>query len=639
MSMTLTPRALAATAFAALGLAGLAVTGGWTPPRATAAPAATAAIAISPNVPGDLATAAPAASLNDAATFAWNEFFALNWAAAPGKRDTAATNCAFGQTGPGCSGPLVWQTFRGKAEIFPGQPSFTSTVKPPGYDPSDPRFGYDTPPRYGNVYPFAVPQCPTTNASQIVEPAAWLNLDETDEITLANMFAGSAPSPLPSSAPFNSAPQLVRFLAKANHVEYMYVAKNKWWGFPDNDPDPNTGSPAPFAGPQMETMAYVAANHRDPAPGSSTLISLPNGSIEIKAGWRVLTAAEAASHAFVQQRARYYENANNPCWLQATFGLVALHIIQKTPSAPYFVYATFEQSDNIKTAAGVPVEDVNGGVVAMQACAAGQASPCPTSPTEQLVQPTPPAPPQTPGPFPVVNLTPAASAYCTRPQKRIYYLNEQSGTPTGGFICVNRRDNDIPTQIQSVNAQAHAVLASYLAAKHITHSPFAHYKLVNVQYQPIDKPYAGPYRAAGSNPNTGANPASYHLANIVVETNRSLQRFSGGLSPGISTDYNAYLGISPPPVIHQNVFYAANGSTGHGTGNNMGGCMGCHGSQGQLQGGNFSVIFARGATTANGPEVPSNLTPMTMTVLHATRANAVPRHPTRNRHLVTDRIR
>ncbi len=639
MSMTLTPRALAATAFAALGLAGLAVTGGWMPPRATAAPAATAAIAISPNVPGDLATAAPAASLNDAATFAWNEFFALNWAAAPGKRDTAATNCAFGQTGPGCSGPLVWQTFRGKAEIFPGQPSFTSTVKPPGYDPSDPRFGYDTPPRYGNVYPFAVPQCPTTNASQIVEPAAWLNLDETDEITLANMFAGSAPSPLPSSAPFNSAPQLVRFLAKANHVEYMYVAKNKWWGFPDNDPDPNTGSPAPFAGPQMETMAYVAANHRDPAPGSSTLISLPNGSIEIKAGWRVLTAAEAASHAFVQQRARYYENANNPCWLQATFGLVALHIIQKTPSAPYFVYATFEQSDNIKTAAGVPVEDVNGGVVAMQACAAGQASPCPTSPTEQLVQPTPPAPPQTPGPFPVVNLTPAASAYCTRPQKRIYYLNEQSGTPTGGFICVNRRDNDIPTQIQSVNAQAHAVLATYLAAKHITNSPFAHYKLVNVQYQPIDKPYAGPYRAAGSNPNTGANPASYHLANIVVETNRSLQRFSGGLSPGISTDYNAYLGISPPPVIHQNVFYAANGSTGHGTGNNMGGCMGCHGSQGQLQGGNFSVIFARGATTANGPEVPSNLTPMTMTVLHATRANAVPRHPTRNRHLVTDRIR
>src|SRR5665213_3052972 len=112
MSMMLSPRALAATAFAALGLAALAVAGGWTPLRATAAPAPSAGITISSNVPADLVTAAPVASLNDAATFAWNEFFALNWVAAPGKRDTPATACAFGQTGPGCSGPLVWWIVR-----------------------------------------------------------------------------------------------------------------------------------------------------------------------------------------------------------------------------------------------------------------------------------------------------------------------------------------------------------------------------------------------------------------------------------------------------------------------------------------------------------------------------------------------
>src|SRR5665213_4187109 len=82
MSMMLSPRALAATAFAALGLAALAVAGGWTPLRATAAPAPSAGITISSNVPADLVTAAPVASLNDAATFAWNEFFALNWVAA-----------------------------------------------------------------------------------------------------------------------------------------------------------------------------------------------------------------------------------------------------------------------------------------------------------------------------------------------------------------------------------------------------------------------------------------------------------------------------------------------------------------------------------------------------------------------------
>lgn len=633
--MTIIPRGLVVSAFGAVALATLSVAAGWGPPRAAAGPRAASAIAISPSVPVDLATSAPAASLDQAATFAWNEFFALNWVAAPGKRDTPAANCAFGQTGAGCAGPLVWQTFRGKAEIFPGQPTYTSTVKPPGYAPNDPRFGYDAAPNYVSVYPFAVPQCPTTSGSQIVEPPAWLNLDETDEITLANMFAGSAPAALPSSAPFNSAPQLVRFLAKANHVEYVYVAKNKWWGFGDNNVDPNTGSPAPFAGPQTETMAYVAANHRDPAPGSSTLISLPSGTIEIKAGWRVLTTAEAASQRFIQARARYYElSNNNQCWLQATFGLVALHIIQKTPTAPYFVYATFEQTDNIETAAGTAVEDVNGRIVAAQACAPGQGSPCPTSPTEQLLQPSPLPPPATLGPYPVVMLTPSSSAYCTNPQKRLYYLNEQPGTPQNGFICVNRRENVIPPEIQTANASAHGVLASYLAAHKIARSPFAYYKLVNVQYQPIDKNYAGPYVPAGSNPKTGANPASYHLANIVVETNRSLQRFSGGLSPEISTDFNAYLNITPPPVIHQNVFYAPNGSPGHGYGYNMGGCMGCHGSQGQLHGGGFSVILALGAATANAPETPANLVPMTL----AARRGVPAGHAVRNRHLVLDRI-
>src|SRR5665213_4187108 len=82
MSMMLSPRALAATAFAALGLAALAVAGGWTPLRATAAPAPSAGITISSNVPADLVTAAPVASLNDAATqFSAKNSFHANVAA------------------------------------------------------------------------------------------------------------------------------------------------------------------------------------------------------------------------------------------------------------------------------------------------------------------------------------------------------------------------------------------------------------------------------------------------------------------------------------------------------------------------------------------------------------------------------
>jgi hypothetical protein len=108
-----------------------------------------------------------------------------------------------------------------------------------------------------------------------------------------------------------------------------------------------------------------------------------------------------------------------------------------------------------------------------------------------------------------------------------------------------------------------------------------------------NKPNGSPYSA--SPPYTANNPApsTYYQANIVVETNRSLQLFSGGLSPTISTDWNA--DGSP----HKNSYYG-----GHFY--NMGGCMGCHGSQGQNpfgQAGDFSVILARGSVSQ--PEAPA----------------------------------
>ena len=87
---------------------------------------------------------------------------------------------------------------------------------------------------------------------------------------------------------------------------------------------------------------------------------------------------------------RFYEGSrprDGSCYRDATWGLVALHIIQKTPSAPYFIYATFEQADNIKTVGGKPVEDVEW---RHRRPAADGAT---TSPQECLVDPQPAAGP------------------------------------------------------------------------------------------------------------------------------------------------------------------------------------------------------------------------------------------------------
>ncbi|WP_213804276.1 hypothetical protein [Granulicella sp. dw_53] len=553
---------------------------------AASAPASALPITISSAVPAELNPSgggAPSATMQQAAAFAWQEFIALNWPAvaqtgAANTRDTPDNNCKFGD--PKCSGPLVWQTFRGKVETFPG------TGTPPGYPgvvPNDPSLGYDALPSYN--YAAAIPSCDTPVPTGI----SWINLDETDQITLDSMFAGIAPT----QAPGNSSPQLVRFLAKSNRTEYVYVAQNKWWSTIDS-------------GVRTATQQYLATNMASPPAGSTQYVSLPNGTIEAKAGWRVLNAKELASGRFATANVRYYENQNNsPCYRQATFGLVALHLIQKTPTAPYFIYATFEQADNILTPSGSPVENEDGVInQPLPNCRPDQTAPCPTTPSVTLQDTAVVTPPMGGGLPPQVNLVPASAQYCTpstsqNPTNQLYYLNSslQSALPAKGFICVNYRDNAIPDPVIEANKTAHAAVRSYNQAQGIPDSPWLYYKLVNVQYQAIDKNYAGTY--TGTDANSGHNPSSYHLANIVVETNRPLQLFSGGLlGTGSNSDYDSQFNANST-TIHKNIYYA-------GAQANMGGCMGCHGSQGQHQQGDFSVILARGKVRF--PEAPAPVT-------------------------------
>jgi hypothetical protein len=541
------------------------------------------------------------ATLQQAAEFAWQEFFALSWPAVPqsgqpGQRDTPNTNCALGDQSQNCAGPLVWQTFRNKVEIFPGDGN------PPGYGPTAPSYGYDALPQYnyGTLHPVAG----ACAGAAAVSPTVWVNLDETDQITLDSMYAGVVSA---KSSASNSAPQLIRFLAKANRAEYAYVAGNGWWG---------------GGAPLMNTIQYLTANKKDP-PNGTQYVLLPNNSIEIKAGWRVLNPKEIASGRFQTATVQYYEknDAGATCYQQATFGLVSLHIIQKTPLAPYFIYATFEQADNILDANGKPVEDLDGTLSSSsQPCRSDQTQPCPTTPSVTLEDTATVTPTLVP---PKVVLVPPNAQYCspgvtTTPPNQLFYLNTTglSALPTGGYICVNKRDNDIPPVIIDTNKRAHSLIQSYSSSHGITNSVWQYYKLVNVQYQPIDKQHASLYGTQPGEDNflNAHNPTTYYLANIVVETNRALQLFSGSLvnmgTTGTNSDYASQ--FEPGATgIHSNMFY-------NGASYNMGGCMGCHGSQGQMKGGDFSVIMAKGPVRE--AETPAPVTSSGVAVIFRNRS-------------------
>ena len=485
-------------------------------------------------------------------------------------RDTPDTTQKFGAA---TSQPLVWHTYRAKNEIFPGGNS--ASAPPHGYTATGaPSYGYNDPTKY--VYNTAAVgnngQVQACSKQTPVTSPAWINLDEVTQIGLDSMFAGVVPA---GSTPVNSNPQLIRFLAKANAAEYVYVVQNKYWY-------DTSGSPRAIA-----TQNFKNAVANNAFPPKTPYISFPTGTFEVKAAFRPLTAAEKSSNRFFSTQVRYYEQGANskPCYREDQWGLVALHIIQKTPSAPAFIFATFDQADNLlTTVAGktVPVEDENGNII--------------NPPTPPVVSTTPALTYQDSTTNPQVSIV--GTSYCnTSANPHLFYQNSagQTGVPTGGSICENQRDHPIPPPIISVNKAAHQAIAAYSTANKIANSPWAFYKLVNVQAYPFNK------TDIVSDSTSPRNAATYYQANMVVETNYTLQNFDGQIAAnGAPTNFNA---AGKP---YQNA-YVLNKDGSLKSSYNMGGCMGCHGVAQSAKGGDFSFII--GAPPARTPDVPASMSP------------------------------
>ncbi|HXI22695.1 MAG TPA: hypothetical protein VNG71_02390 [Pyrinomonadaceae bacterium] len=566
-------------------------------------PAGSMSINISYDVPSELNPSgggAPKATLQQAAAFAWQEFIALNW---PAANQTGAANTRdmpdkakkFGDQ----SGPLVWQTYRGKVETFPGNGS--ATVGPPGSgiggptpSPALPDYGYDAAPQY--IYSTNVGPCTAPAPAQSpVASAAWVNADEISQIGLDHMYAGVLPGPSPSPnsspTPVNSQPQLIRFLAKANRTQYKYVVGSQYW-YQNGD----GSSPV-----EMAAQSFINTTSSQPSPKQpqSPFVSFPPGTIEVKAAFRELAANEDPKRFHVTTVRYYEQGSGNGCYREAPMALIALHIIQKTPSAPSFIYATFEQADNIllpqndSSGKPVPLEETDGSI------------------KKNLPTPTP-STPTTPGlSYQDSQTNPLVSAngpLCANPGNQIYYQNippgapQSPGEPVGGSICINYRDHTIPQAVIDANQAAHNAMNN--SPNSMPNSPWQYYKLVNVQSYPFNKP------ADDSDPNHGL--ATFFQSNSVVETNYLLQNFSGRIAANF-----AVTNFPPPspsvtpsplvPVVPPNDYVYSGSPPPTGvTSYNMGGCMGCH-ANAQSFGFDFSFIlkFAQDAA----PDFPTTPAP------------------------------
>jgi hypothetical protein len=90
--------------------------------------------------------------------------------------------------------------------------------------------------------------------------------------------------------------------------------------------------------------------------GAAESVSFPEGALEVKAAWRILTDVDDHSryHSMVAQ-VTDYDSAGKPTGQthEATVGLVGLHIVYRAPGFAQWTWATFEQVDNTEGADGV----------------------------------------------------------------------------------------------------------------------------------------------------------------------------------------------------------------------------------------------------------------------------------------------
>jgi hypothetical protein len=610
-----------------------------------------APIKVLPDIPGGARTA----TNKDAAYFAWQEFIALNWAnvpitgqaatAGPGAREFADASKQFGQpaTGTSASYPaLVWESTRHRSEIFT-----TGTNKAPnGYVANASQsWGYNSTPGY--VYADTITPSPNPSNCKTIQAGLtpYVNLDEGSQIGLCKMYTGN---PYSNSSPGNA----VLFMAKGSYMEYGYIASRGWYNTTPLISPTSPGTPQNPVASFANTSGYILTKGQLPPPGvmdgsksAGSYVSFPSGTLEFKAAFRVATDAERTAYENGQPipggyhvaPIRYYvQTGQNKYQYVDTCGvLLSLHIIHKTPSAPYFIFATFEHKDDVIGPDGKPTEDADGNLNS-NAFTSTPPSPVPspyvfpssgTAPAGQyLINATSPnvleAPSQASGgSVSVQQFIPAPNGQgSTKSGSQSSYLNTRDGSTStlpsanyspesSAYLTVNRRRFSIPqTPIVAANQDVHKLISQY--GFNNSNNTWLNYKLVNVQWVPAgNKLQKTPGKLYGDT-SSGAKPIipveSYYLSNSLVETNMVLSAFSGQFGPatntadGLSitdfyynpttyTNNNIYVNGKPQTTTRNvgdpfyNIFVTGGPYT-------MGGCMGCHGNA-TVTGGDSSFIL------------------------------------------------
>jgi hypothetical protein len=229
--------------------------------------------------------------------YSWNAFLALNWPAAT-KNCAADTTKSILDVTSGDGTYVVWQTYMPSEKVFvnPG------TDKPAAWCNGN---GLAAGPRRV----FAIEAKATSEAKTLGGP--FVAISEPG----GNVLQAKG------GVLTDQSKRWVRYERLMNRTEYDYIVPNLW------------------SGPQLQALEVAGTD-----------ISLPEGTIEIKSAWKVLTPEEIGQATYFTTEAivcNTPDGERTPCDDKPVkLGLVGLHIVQQVSPNGTLFWSTFEHVKN-----------------------------------------------------------------------------------------------------------------------------------------------------------------------------------------------------------------------------------------------------------------------------------------------------
>ena len=233
----------------------------------------------------------------------WQMFFYLNWPAQPGERGKPNLTAKFGTPGH-----TVWESFKTVEQVFlpngaPPQPWDQSIILQ--------ALAPDVAAQVGAGSARLLTRTNKISNTVVSAIAQVPEVDKTFLDSIQQAFHGTL---------WDQQRRPVYYEIAMNRMQFDYIASNKLYNL-------------------TEQGNFIKTQN----------IALPVGSVELKAAWKVMTAAEAASGRFHTTRAYL------PPLLQlVTVGLVGLHVFTAGGDDGIGLWGTFAQIDNAPVRSPVP---------------------------------------------------------------------------------------------------------------------------------------------------------------------------------------------------------------------------------------------------------------------------------------------